>query len=449
MGHSIMSKKAKPANNVVGADPKPSTFWQPKGEIEKINFYYGFNRREIPQPGAVCEYKEAKKSYGTHGGFEMICNKTEFKIKFGNETKTEPFNSRLIWALGYNVTPVDYVKDVYIKYDRKILTEYNLRKDLFVRIKSLAGFNYYKHNIQKELDPFADAIAWGRLKNGEMIHSPDLKKRLLKPESQAAVKIKDSDINAEFEAQIESLVLQEGNIEVEDDRVQSLGPWSWNDFDHSDRRELRGFAVVAAFLNLFDVRTDNNRLRLVTDEKGRQHLRHDISDVGSGLGSAENLFRFRNAQFNDLPWEFIRNRPTEVEVGPRGKGTKTSQTAFAPIDYRPLDRNMAFEKAQLEDAQWAARRLARVSESQFVDAMVAAGFTSAEVAVVLEKLLSRRQNLLKTLGLDQEFPEVMSRKVSSKLNYDSAKDPVFVASGSSERRAAPASGKVVSGQLVP
>lgn len=461
LSNSIMSERARVANNVAKdasdlslASPADSTFWVQPQSIGQLNLYYGFGRSELPQINAACKYKEAKKSYGTHGGFTVLCGDVEYKIKFGNETKTEPFNSRVLWALGYNVTPIDYVSGVELFYDRKILTEYNSRKDLQVKVKSIAGFAYHKHNIQKTLDPFEDAIFSVILKTGERLVASEAKKRLLGPdffnrEKSGPQKINDSDINVDFENQILKFVLQEGSIEAENEKIQSLGPWSWNDFDHPDRRELRGFSVIAGWLNMFDVRTDNNRLRIVENEKGERRLKHFISDVGSGLGIAENVFRQRNAQFNKFPWVYMKTRPEEVVTGPPGKGSNVRrQTPFAPVDYKPLEGNEAFERAQASDAKWAAHFLARLSESQITDALVASGFTAAEARLVLEKLVSRRQNLIEVLGLKSQYPQISSRQIRRELNYDPATDGDVIAISSTGKKKAPSVGRVQKGQII-
>jgi hypothetical protein len=458
MAHTTMSKKAKPANNVAPAadsslqNPVNSSFWVQPIDLEKRNLYYGFNRKALPEFKSVCKYNAPKTSYGTHGGFEIKCDGQKIKVKFGNETKTEPFNSRLLWALGYNATPVDYSKGIQVEYDRKVLTEYNERKNLTTDLRSALGFSYHKLHIQKILDPFTDGIAYGRLVDGRTLSSEELRQMLLKPDfiarfQAAPVKITDADINAEAEKQIAVLILKEGSIELENDSEQSLGPWSWNDFDHPERRELRGFSVFASFLNLFDVRTDNNRLRVAIDEDGQKKLKHYVSDLGSGFGNASNLLKFSNGQINAYPWEFVKERPTTVYVGPRREIRQ--QTPYSPVDYQPLEHNEAFVRAQPDDVRWAARLLGRISDQQLIDALIASGFNASETKLLLEKMTSRRQNLMRVFNLVQEHPQIMSRKVDRLFNYDPKAGDVPQALGSRERKRAVVSGSIQKGQYIP
>src|SRR5207249_1467432 len=53
---------------------------------------------------------------------------------------------------------------------------------------------------------------------------------------------------------------------------------------HEHRRELRGYRVVAAWVNHVDVKATNSRDMLVT-ESNRALVRHNLIDFGSTLGS--------------------------------------------------------------------------------------------------------------------------------------------------------------------
>jgi hypothetical protein len=53
---------------------------------------------------------------------------------------------------------------------------------------------------------------------------------------------------------------------------------------HENRRELRGYGVFAAWVNHVDAKSINSLDTLVT-ENGRAHVRHNLIDFGSALGS--------------------------------------------------------------------------------------------------------------------------------------------------------------------
>lgn len=431
LDNPMMANKAKTATNLNSQDshkpldqrdPVDSTFWKKPSAISEKNLYYGFNRNKIPHFPSVCTYDGPKESFGIHGGFSLKCDGKKWKFKFGNETKTEPFNSRIVWALGYNAVPVDYVKPgVRVAFDSKIYNEYNMRKELSIKVKSILGFQYFKKNLQEVRNPFKEAILGAELKDGTFISSEELEKNI-----------------STYEDKISNVVLREASVESELENEKSLGPWGWNDFDHRSRRELRGFGIVAGFLNLFDLRTDNNKLRLKKNPDGSTELAHYINDLGSGLGNAKNFFQNSNGAFDQFPWDFIKKRPSikPPMAGQKG-GAPQWQSPYVFLHFNLIQENKALRDMQPNDARWAAKMLAQISETQLTDALIAAGLTASETTLVLEKLISRRQGLLKTLGLEKEFPDLMSRIVDKKLNYDPRSQEIPAAMGSQEMTRAP------------
>jgi len=57
----------------------------------------------------------------------------------------------------------------------------------------------------------------------------------------------------------------------------------------------------------------------------------------------------------------------------------------------------------LDDARWMARLIAQLTEEQIVQALVASGFDSAQVKLYTEKLISRRDQMVRDLGLAGEI----------------------------------------------
>ncbi|MES2965298.1 MAG: hypothetical protein V4760_15535, partial [Bdellovibrionota bacterium] len=427
-GHRIMTKSAKRAINLDPyskladasmIDPVPSSFWQPR-PIESISFLEGFSRQAIPDiTRTVCTYEKPKTSYGVHGGFEIDCNGTRWKMKFGIETHTEPFNSRLIWALGYNAKPVDFAPVGYLRYDRRVFTEYNSRKDFFIRVRSLVGFTYQKYNLQKEWDVFADAIAGAVLKDGRQLSMEELKKQLVHSGANAFA-LRDSDFDPQFETQIDRLVMRPSSIEKEDD-ARELGSWDWCDLDHRDRRELRGFGIVAAWLNLYDVRADNTSLDVEKDEQGRSRLVHYISDVGSGHGTANRVLKFKSGVLNDFPWDLFKYETRIESHGPPGKTAPVQKSEWVAKGFGTVEENDAFERIQPEDGKWIARKIARVSDAQLEAGLVAAGYPAAEVVVMTAKLKSRRAQIIRAFGIQNEsatLREMASPNVDREFSYD-------------------------------
>jgi hypothetical protein len=82
--------------------------------------------------------------------------------------------------------------------------------------------------------------------------------------------------------------------------------------------------------------------------------------------------------------------------------------------------NDAFARTTREDARWMLRRLAALSETQILEALLATSMSAAEVRLALEKLLSKRQKMVADFGLAAELPEIAPR-IDTSLEFDPAK----------------------------
>ena len=409
-------------------DPLPSTFWSRPSNIASRNLYEAFGPI-VRVDDEICAYDEPKTSYGTTPGFSMKCSERTIKVKFGeNEDQkrdTEVALTRLFGALGYHVEPSDYAPRIRIRYDRRLLLEFNSRKSLDITYTVLGFIPVFHQIVQTQHDPFR-YIRSAVMKNGTVLSAEDLARVLIRPEilarSARASKKHPKGTSADhyqqdaaaFERGLDHLVMNEANVQSRGAGGHNIGPWSWDRLGHSERRELRGVALVFAWTNCFDVRWDNNRLK--GDGAG---IRHVISDLGNGLGRADNYKVNAQGLVNDFPWTF-----TEAPVvDRRGRERKS----FRIVSYQPVFGNHAFRDMTVDDARWMARVIAQLTESQIQQALIAAGYTSAEVRLYTEKLVSRRDRMIRDLGLAKEIPLLRPRGVERALDYDPGKDgPVEV-----------------------
>ncbi|RYZ67697.1 MAG: hypothetical protein EOP05_17410, partial [Proteobacteria bacterium] len=235
LSNPSMADRAEPSINVVALDskddlstlnPPDSSFWRSPGEISKKELYYGFGRSKILSFPNVCKYKDPKDGYGASGGIEIVCSDVVYKVKFGDEYNSEPFNSRLVWALGFNATPVDHAAGIKVSYNRKIFKEYNSREDLTIDIKSVFGFKYFSIDINRYLDPFKDAISGAYLKDGSFVTPEALKANLLRVSKKQSEE-KDENYNEDYEARLSYVVLKPAAVELRMDEavLKNVGPW--------------------------------------------------------------------------------------------------------------------------------------------------------------------------------------------------------------------------------
>lgn len=311
------------------ADPVESTFWSNPGDVSARDTFFGFGRRELPDfSRVVCKYKEPKESLGAHAGFTAKCAEAEVKVKFGEES-SEPFGARIFSALGFNTEPTDFTEELRFSYSRKYFQDFNLRQSPTMKV-SVAGVPVAKIPLFKFFNPF-QYIKKAILKDGREIPGSELPRELLKRASNQEPDFADSNFRDEFESQIDSLVILPANIQIKNKKLKSVGAWDWNRLEHDKRRELRGMGLLAAWLNWYDPRWDNTRIKILETDRGLE-LRHYVSDVGSVLGAAATFVNSESGEVNRYPWTFTKLDDGKLKF----EGFKLAYDDNAPFKNIPL-----------------------------------------------------------------------------------------------------------------
>ena len=169
---------------------------------------------------------------------------------------------------------------------------------------------------------------------------------------------------------------------------------------HENRRELRGFRVIAAFLNHTDTKAAN---ALDMYDPKERYLKHYLIDFSSTLG-ADNadpqLTRFGNEYFLDFgtigrsmveagfyvrPWEV----PVKMEYPAAGY---FESDYFDPERWRPTYPNPAFLRTTLRDAYWGAKIVTSFTDDD-IDAIVhTGGFTDLRAERYIADVLKARRD---------------------------------------------------------
>jgi len=194
---------------------------------------------------------------------------------------------------------------------------------------------------------------------------------------------------------------------------KSVGPFEYygtraddpNDvFPHEHRRELRGLAVFAAWLNHDDSRAINT-LDMLVKEDDRQHVKHYLIDFGSTLGSGSTNAQKPRAG-NEYYWEF---KPAVMRIATLGLWDRPwiraeypnlpsvgafESSVFDPKNWKPEYPNPAFMNLQPEDAYWAAKIVMSFSDYD-IRKIVRTGLLSDEQAeqYVVDTLIQRRDKI--------------------------------------------------------
>jgi len=173
---------------------------------------------------------------------------------------------------------------------------------------------------------------------------------------------------------------------------------------HQHRRELRGFKVIAAWLNHFDTKSGNT-LDSYVKEGNRNYVKHYMMDFGSTLGSgalaradtrtgSENFFdphvillNFITLGFYVRPWEKLK----ENEYPAIGN---YESSLFKPEKFKFLIPNPAFENMTVRDGYWGAKIVMSFTDEQIKAAVSSADYTNQDAADYLSRTIIERRDII-------------------------------------------------------
>jgi len=209
-------------------------------------------------------------------------------------------------------------------------------------------------------------------------------------------------------------------------------------FPHEHRRELRGMAVFAAWLNHDDSRSINSLDTLVRDGS-RTIIRHHLLDFGSTLGSGTLQAQSPRAG-NEYIWD---SRPTMITMLTLGLYVRPwirvsypdipavgriESSYFEPERWKPEYPNPAFENARPEDRFWAARIVAALPDEAIRAIVETAKYSDPKATAYLtETIVTRKNKVLKSWlnGTNPVVNPVLSP--SGELTFENAAEKGGVA----------------------
>lgn len=198
---------------------------------------------------------------------------------------------------------------------------------------------------------------------------------------------------------------------------------------HEDRRELRGYQVLSAWLNNTDSRQGNS-LDVYVEEGGRRFLRHYLLDFSAAFGSGNNEPKrleegteyyfdagvvVRSAAALGLwvkPWERAR-APDYPELGP------FHSDDFHPLKWKPSYANPAFERLTPADGYWGAKLVTAFSDADVEAAAEPGHFPTPGAKGRLLRVLGERRDIIGRywLGGDRVAPLESFRVEGSTLAF--------------------------------
>ena len=149
--------------------------------------------------------------------------------------------------MGFHVDPTDYCAGLKVRYDRRILTEFNSRHEMKTRFTFLGLYTGYTLSLQKRFAPF-DYIVCAVLHNGTRWSSAQLKEQLFRHPTSAHPEMDPADFRPEVEAQLDYLLTVPANVQEKSMHVRIRGE---NKKKRKERDRLGGygFSIFSSFIH--------------------------------------------------------------------------------------------------------------------------------------------------------------------------------------------------------
>ena len=172
-------------------------------------------------------------------------------------------------------------------------------------------------------------------------------------------------------------------FEARPESVEREGEWKWDDNPFKGTREFQGLKVMMVLLNNWDIKDSNNVILATRRERGTE-LRYAISDLGATLGDTGKW---------PLLWRFTRSRNNPKDFSGDKIIDEVKEDGRVDFEFSGKKRGL-FNDITVEEARWAGRLLARLSNAQLAGAFRAANYTPQEVRTLVASVRSRVNQLV-------------------------------------------------------
>lgn len=292
--------------------------------------------------GPECLARPAKKRRSCMGSY---------KLKFGMETHADPTANALLAALGYNADLAKHLK--------------HLRIDL-------GDFSY------AELEK-----AWTEYFDQQRLHTYIPLESVLLPGEQG----RGRDERGEY------VVFQEAVAEYKPREIERIGFWPFGEGVASTSREARALHLFNVWIANADMKDEeNNKLSLRRDASGEMQIYLTQQDIGHSFGVV------LPERVDVFPWEAFESSPWSRFFGwIRGRHE---------INYMNLQQSGLEWIASWADSKWMARRIAQLTREQIEQAVALGRWPGGVGALYVEKLLNRRNQIVRVFGLEHEYGQL-------------------------------------------
>lgn len=178
-----------------------------------------------------------------------------------------------------------------------------------------------------------------------------------------------------------------------------MSPFDIVTWDLQNRREYRGLLLLWGWLGINDTKPANFRVIYKKNDKGEMTPQYRLQDTGVALGGPLNFRRpsdilafTKYYKVNAFPESFVK------------KGWKSGRKIVKVYwnDFANKQRN--FEHTTSNDLKWMARKIAAIKSSDIYKSLRDSGMPEPVVEIFRHKLVKRRNGIVKSFGLEDEFP---------------------------------------------
>ncbi len=184
------------------------------------------------------------------------------------------------------------------------------------------------------------------------------------------------------DAQGDYLILREALLEGRSAELIRVGAWSYTKSGHHETREVRALPVFMAWIANNDMKESGQNKVILNRNFPAEKMFFTSGDLGWAFGNF--LFPESVGWFK---WNVV-------------KDVREDSVSF---NYLTWHYTELFQHTTWDDARWMVRLIARLSREQIRSAVVAGQWNPKVENILIEKLVARRNQLVKTFELEKEF----------------------------------------------
>jgi len=180
------------------------------------------------------------------------------------------------------------------------------------------------------------------------------------------------------------IVFYDGVLEIKPPDLIRVGPWAYGGNGNGGLREVRASLLFNMWVSNLDLKeSENNKLivRKMGNEYRFFHIQHDM---GFAFGKT---YMERPGMFQ---WDLVKKRTDK----------------YIHMNFNCLVDNSLFDYVTYADGRWMVRLIARLTRRQIADAVALGGWPEPLAKLLVEKLIARRNQLVRVFGLvGEKTPE--------------------------------------------